>query len=141
MFECLKNRRIFFDWRSNTIYEKVNGNRIAVDYDKLIYEAGYSIETISLKYSDWVNTVDILAYGYSVGLNRNAVDCPVVNKISNLDKFIGFGSSEDSRIELCAYMFVGIHYGFMKWEWENKFFYKLNNLVLWKKWFNKSEYN
>ena len=50
MFECLKNRRVFFDWRTNTIYEKVDGKRVEVDYDKIITESGYNINEVEKMY-------------------------------------------------------------------------------------------
>lgn len=135
MFEYLKDRRVFFDWRTNTIYEKVDGKRVEVDYDKVITESGYNINEVEKMYEDWINTVNMLAYEYSMSTTRNNVDCPVVNQLDSFDRFIGYGKGEDYRIELCSYMFVGIHYGFMKWKWENQFFHKLNNIILWKKWF------
>lgn len=128
MFETLYDEKFRFDWNNMKVLGKVGDKYTELDtkcFDKFILECSYI---------NWVEKVDELAALYSMSIGNSYKDCPVKINQDNLDPLF---RTKETRIELNLYLFVGILNGYIKWEWEQHYFHKLNNIILYKKWFTK----
>ena len=133
MFEFLYGEKMKFDWNTMDVSIRVDRDYKKLNLDKIAEKFG---DRLNKEYMDWERTLDYLAFEYQTTSGYKFADCPVRdnNSKQHLENIF---SKSDLRIEINMYIFLGIYKSLIRWNWGTNYFYKLDNLTLFKSWFNK----
>ena len=132
MFENYYDSKLKFDWNKMEVSIKRND-----EYKLLNLEEFKSIE-LEKRYTNWKSTLDYLAMEYKSCQGPKFRDCPIDD--SKSFKGISLYSKHHLRIEINLFIFIGIYFGYINIDWDNSFFYKTKQMILFKGWFIQGYY-
>lgn len=132
MFEELYCEKLKFDWNSMDVMIK-KGSK----YEPLNLEV-FNAKEIEQSYVDWMRKLNYLALEYKSCIGPKFNDCPIDD--SKYSNSLSIYSKRELRVEINMYLFVGIYFGYIRWNWGEHFFFQTDHITLFKKWFEKGFY-
>ena len=130
MFENLYCEKLRFNWNNMTVYIKVGGDYHPLNLD--IFEC----KGLKDYYLDWEDKLNMLCVEYRDCRGPKFNDCPVNDSL--VEECHSLLNKKELRVEINMFIFVGIHFGYITWQWNN-YFQNIGAITLFKKWFNRKD--